>query len=309
MEKNVWRDIFPAIAVPLNDDYSIDEENYREYASWLAEFDKISGLVVNGHTGEINSLNKQERKKAVEIIADEVGDKKLVVTGVSSEGTLEAIEEAKNAQEAGADGILLMPPHNWLRFGMKPESVIEFYKAVAENIDIKIIIHLYPKKTRAFYPVETLIELSKIPNVVALKSGTREMATYIKDVRILREEAPDMTILSCHDEYLLSTMLVDHGIDGALVGFGGCVPELITELWEAVEDDDLERCRKVQDRILPLSQAIYGIGQPSGEAHARLKYMLYKRGKLNSPLMRPPVLPLDEDEKKNVEEALEKAGL
>lgn len=309
MKTKEWNNIFPAIAVPYNDDYSIDEENYREYASWLAEFEKINGLVVNGHTGEINSLNKKERKRAIEIVADEVGDQKLIVSGVSSEGTLEAIEEAEAAQEAGADGILLMPPHIWLRFGMKPESVIDFYKDVAKNIDIEIIIHLYPKETRAFYPVETLIELAKIPNVVALKSGTREMATYEKDLRILREEAPGLKILSCHDEYLLTTMLVGHGIDGALIGFGGCIPELISSLWDAVQSNDLEKCREIQDRIFPLAQAIYGIGQPSGEAHARLKYMLYKRGKLNSPLMRPPVRPLNNEEKQKVEEALKKAGL
>ena len=221
-----WENIFPAISIPLNDDYSINEEELRSYVRWLADFDGIDGLVTNGHTGEITSFNREERKRITEIVADEVGDKVTIVSGVCCEGTLEAIDHARDAQEAGADGILLMPPHIWLRFGMKQESAVNFFKKVAEAIDIGIIIHLYPYDSKAFYPIESILEISKIDNVKALKMGTRQMAVFEKDVRILREEAPDLKILSCMDEYIVSTMYI--GVDGALIGFGNCIPELIT---------------------------------------------------------------------------------
>jgi len=306
-KKERWENIFPAICIPLREDYSVDEEILRRYVKWLADFDLIDGLVCNGHTGEITSLNRQERKRVTEILVEEVGDKVVVISGVSAEGTMEAIEHAKDAQEAGADGILLMPPHNWLRFGMKQEAAVKFFRDVAEAIDIGIIIHLYPSHTKAFYPVETIIEMSKIPNVKSLKMGTRNMALYERDIRILRKEAPELTILTCQDEFIVSSMYV--GVDGALIGLASCIPELITEAWRAIKEGDFLKTRELQDQIFPITDAIYGIGEPSGDAHARMKELLKLRGIFPSSLMRPPVLPLAEAEKKKVAEVVSLTNL
>ena len=303
MSKNPrWENIFPAICVPLKDDYSVNEEEFRTYLRWLASFDLIDGLVCNGHTGEITSFNPRERSHITEIVANEVGDRVTVISGVSAEGTFEAIEHAMDAERVGADGILLMPPHNWLRFGMKQQAVIEYFQAVADAIDIGIIIHLYPLGTKAFYPVETVIELSRIPNVKTLKMGTRHMALYERDIRILREKAPDLTILTCQDEYIVSSMYV--GVDGALIGFGSCIPELITGVWRAVKENDFLKTRELQEQIFPMAEAIYGIGEPSGDAHARMKEALKQRGVYSSSLMRPPILPLSEKELGKVSDAI-----
>lgn len=305
MDDDRWTDIFPATCLPLNDDYSVNEGELRRYVRWLAGIDQIRGLVCNGHTGEITSLSPAERRRVTQVIASEVSGDVLVISGVSAEGTLEAIEHAQAAQDAGADGILLMPPHNWLRFGMKPETPVRFFERVAEAIDIGIVIHLYPAATKAFYPAETVIEMARIPNVKALKTGTRHMALYERDCRLFRRRVPQLSLLTCHDESLLSSMYV--GVDGALIGFAGCIPELICEAWRAVKAGDFARTRELQDRIFPMAEAIYGIGQPSGEAHARMNEALYQRGVFSTPLMREPVLPLDEAEKAEVRAALQAA--
>lgn len=305
MDDDRWTDIFPATCLPLNDDYSVNEGELRRYVRWLAGIDQIRGLVCNGHTGEITSLSPAERRRVTQVIASEVSGDVLVISGVSAEGTLEAIEHAQAAQDAGADGILLMPPHNWLRFGMKPETPVRFFERVAEAIDIGIVIHLYPAATKAFYPAETVIEMARIPNVKALKTGTRHMALYERDCRLFRRRVPQLSLLTCHDESLLSSMYV--GVDGALIGFAGCIPELICEAWRAVKAGDFARTRELQDRIFPMAEAIYGIGQPSGEAHARMNEALYQRGVFSTPLMREPVLPLDEAEKTEVRAALQAA--
>lgn len=304
-----WENIFPAICVPLNDDYSINEAEFREYLQWLVKFDLIDGIVTNGHTGEITSFRPFERAEITRIAAEEVGDKVQIISGVSAESTIESIEHALDAQKAGADGILLMPPHTWLRFGMKQEAVIRFFKDVAEAIDIGIIIHLYPAGTKAFYPVETILELAKIPNVTTLKMGTRDMAIYERDLRVLRKQAPDLSILTCHDEFIVSTMYPYPGVDGALIGFGCCIPELITAAWRSCKNDDFSAARKSQDKIFPVSQAIYGIGEPSGDAHARMKEVLKQRGLFSSGLMRLPVLPLSKHEIQKVTEGLKEAGV
>lgn len=305
MAKNSrWENIFPAICIPLNDDQSVDEPELRRYVRWLASFDLIDGLVCNGHTGEITSFRAEERRRITEVVAEEVGQTTNVISGVSAEGTLEAIDHAREAQEAGADGILLMPPHTWLRFGMRQEAVVQYFRDIAEAIDIGIIIHLYPFGTKAFYPVETIVELSKIPNVRTLKMGTRNMALYERDIRILRERAPELTILTCQDEFILSSMYP--GVDGALIGFGSCIPEVITQLWDAVRRNDFLRTRELQEQVFPMAEAIYGIGEPSGDAHARMKEALAQRGVFKSAFMRPPILPLTEAEKRKVADAVAK---
>lgn len=294
-----WKTIFPAICIPLHDDYSINEPELRKYVRWLASFDEIGGLVCNGHTGEITSLSRAERKKVVEIVADEVGDQVMIISGINCENTVESIEMAKEAKEAGADGILLMPPHMWLRFGMHPDAPFRYVKDVAEGADIDVIIHLYPATTKAFYPVETLVKMSnEIEHVKAIKMGTRVTPLYEHDIRVLREKAPQISLITCHDETLLTSMFP--GMDGALIGFAGCIPELITEAWKAMKAGDFKNIRKYDDLIYPISQAIYGIGQPSGEAHARMKEALVQRGIFSSALMRLPVLPLSDQEKQSI---------
>lgn len=300
------RGIYPAIPIPFRSDWTLDEADFRKYLRWISE-QGVQGLVANGHTGEINALSREERRQVVEVAVDEVGDRIPIYTGISAEGTLEAIEHAQDAQAAGAKGILLMPPHQWLRFGMKPEVPASFFRDVANAIDIDIIVHLYPAWTKAFYPLEARLAMAELENVVAIKDGTREMARYQKDVQVLKSEHPDVAILTCHDEYLLPTMIF--GIDGALVGFGSLVPELITGLWQAVEANDLVEAREFEDRLLPLKLAVYGMGEPSGDAHARLKEALVQRGFLASGRMRPPVPALTETEKRTIAEALDAAGI
>ncbi len=304
-----WGGIYPAIMVPLNTDYSINEKEFANYLDWLLKFtDKgVAGLVTNGHTGEISGFLPKERAQITKLAAGRVAGRCKIISGVSAEGTFEAIEHAKAAQEAGADGILLMPPHIWLRFGMKQEAALKFVQDVAAAIDIKIFIHLYPSTSRAFYPVDLLLEMCKISNVVAVKMGTREMPLYERDVRILREKTPDTTLLTCHDENLLSTMI--QGLDGALVGFSGCVPELVTELFKAIQKEDLKESKKVNEKLFAASSAIYGIGQPSAEAHARMKEFLVQRRVFSLPLMRPPVAPLNQEEKDRVSKALFDSGV
>lgn len=302
MAKTVtFKTIFPAVSVPLNDDYSINEEEFRVYLRWIKSFyDKgIQGLVCNGHTGEITGLTRAERKRVTEICAEECGDIMTIISGVNCENTAESIEMAKEAKEAGADGILLMPPHMWLRFGMNPDAPFEYVKDVAEGADIDIIIHLYPATTKATYPVETLIKMCReIDHVKCIKMGTRVTPIYEHDVRLLRQECPDISLITCHDETLCVSWFP--GMDGALIGFAGCVPELITAAWDVFRHPDqhtLKEAQEASNRIYPISQAIYGGGQPSGEAHARLKEALRQRGIFQSALMRKPVLPLDQGQK------------
>jgi 4-hydroxy-tetrahydrodipicolinate synthase len=134
---------------------------------------RIEGVGLQQPTGEIISL-RQRGAPVCKIVAEEVDGRIRTVSGVSSEGSLEAIDHALAAKEAGIDAILLMPPHHWLRFGRSSESAVGFVQDVAEGADISIIVHQYPAWTKAGYSLDEMLEMVKIPQVVSIKMGTRD---------------------------------------------------------------------------------------------------------------------------------------
>lgn len=301
-----WTGVLPATLCPFNDDDSIDEPGLRAYFRYLASVDGVTGLVCNGHTGEVMSLRNHERARVTEIMAEEVGDRVKVVTGVCAEGSDEAIAQALAAKEVGADAILLMPPHHWLRFGRTSETAVGYFQDVAEGADIDIIVHQYPAWTKAGYSLAEMLDMTKIERVVSIKMGTREMSRWAYDYRNLKRAAPEVSIISCQDEYLLVTLL--DGADGALVGFAGFVPELITALVRAALSGDLERANYLQNKVRPLSQIVYRFGEPSSDAHQRMKCAMTLMGKFPSMHMRRPLRPLPPAEVARIADELQAAG-
>ena len=305
-EQHPWAGVFPATLCPFHEDESIDEEGLRAYMRELAAVNGIKGLVCNGHTGEITSLRPSERARVTKIVAEEAKGKVKAVSGVSAEGSLEAIDHAIAAKEAGGDAILLMPPHHWLRFGRMSETAIGFFQDVADGADIPIIVHQYPAWTKASYSLAEMLELVKIPQVVCIKMGTRDMARWRWDYEQLKEAAPDVPILTCHDEYLLASLL--EGCDGALIGFAGFVPELMVEVVHSALNGDLIGARKARRLVDPLSRIVYNFGEPSGDAHQRMKCARWLMGKFPSMTMRRPLRPLPDTEIAKIRRNLEVIG-
>ena len=288
-----WAGVFPATLCAFHQDESIDEEGSAAYFADLASVEGVKGLVCNGHTGEIMSLRAAERPRVTRLLAETLRGLKRpvkVVSGVSAEGSLEAIDHALAAKEAGADAILLMPAHHWLRFGRSSRTALGFIEDVARGAEIPIIIHQYPAWTKAGYTLAEMLELVKIPQVVMIKMGTRDMTRCRHDYEQLKAAAPHVSLVTCHDEYLLPSLL--EGADGALIGFAGLVPELMVELVHAALEGDLPRARKAQRVIAPLTRLVYSFGEPGCEAHQRMKLCRWLMGKFPAPHVRRPVRPL-----------------
>jgi 4-hydroxy-tetrahydrodipicolinate synthase len=303
----VYRGILPALQCPFKDDLNIDEAELRRFAGWLAGHRGIGGLVTNGHTGEIYALSAKQRAEVTRIVADEVQGALPVVSGINCEGINEACEHAEMAKAAGASALLVMPPHIWLRFGMRPENVIDYFTAIGKSSGLDLVVHIYPAWTRAAYSFEVLAGLAKLPWVKCFKIGTREMNKYARDIRTIRENGPGKTILTCHDEYLLASMV--QGVDGALVGFASFIPDLIAELYDAVCAGDLKKAMDLQFRINPLKDVVYGGGEPTGDAHARMKMAMYLAGRFKSPTVQPPTRLPEGAELQAIKDALKAAGM
>jgi 4-hydroxy-tetrahydrodipicolinate synthase len=301
-----WTGVLPATLCAFNQDDSIDEAGLRSYFRYLASVPGVTGLVCNGHTGEVMSLRNHERARVTEIMAEEAGNKVKIVSGVCAEGSDEAIDQARAAKAAGAHAILLMPPHHWIRFGRTSETAVGFFQDVAEGADIDIIVHQYPAWTKACYSLKEMLEMVKLERVVSIKMGTRDMSRWAYDYRKLKAAAPDVSIISCLDEYLLVTLL--DGADGALVGFAGFVPELIVELVKTSLSGNLAGAYAVQEKVRPLSQIVYRFGEPSSDAHQRMKCAMTLMGKFPSMRMRRPLRQLPDHEVSRIRTELLEAG-
>ena len=301
-----YRGIIPAIACPFTPDHKIDEAALRRLASWLAGQPGVVAVMTNGHTGEVFSLTPRERAQVTRIVANELKGRLPVISSIVCEGLADAAEHAVLAREAGAQALDVMPPHHWLRFGFRPDHVTDYFAAVA-TVGLDLVAHVYPSWTRASYSSATLAELASLPYVQAFKVGQRDMNRYAADIKAIRAADASKSILTCHDEYLLASMV--QGIDGALVGFATFIPGLINDLWEAVKAGDLKRAMKVQAVIDPLKDAVYGGGEPTGEAHARMKAGMYLAGVIDDATVRPPTEAPNEKEMAALRAAVANAGL
>jgi 4-hydroxy-tetrahydrodipicolinate synthase len=304
-----WMGVFPATLCTFFEDETIDEDGLRSYFQWLYQVEGIKGLVCNGHTGEIMALRPEERVRVTEIMADEVkksGKKIKVISGIAGEGSLVAIDHARAAKNAGADAILLMPPHYQLRFGRSSETAVNFIRDVADGAQIDIIIHQYPSWTKVGYTLAEMMEMVKIPQVVSIKMGTRDMARWLYDYEQLKSLAPHVSIITCHDEYLLPTLL--EAGDGALIGFAGFAPELMVTLVDACVAGNLSAAKQAQKTVAPLARLIYNFGEPGSGAHQRMKVALWLMGKISSPVFRRPLRPLSNESIDKIRTTLNEIG-
>ena len=295
--------VIPAMAVPFRDDYKLDEDGLARFARWLVGCPGVTAVMTNGHTGEVGSLLPEERAEVTRVVAEAVRGRARVISAVCSEGTFEAIEHAKAAAHAGADTIDVMPCHMWLRFGVKEDAVYEYFKAIGAESGLDLIAHVYPANTKVSYSTRLMTRLGSLPQVKGFKMGERDLGKYERDIRALRAEAPHVSLLNCMDEYLFPTFV--HRLDGTLVGCASLIPELTYELLAAMQADDLPRARRANDLIWPVKEAVYGAGEPSGDAHARMKEGMAMRGLFRSALVRPPVLKPSPEEIEAMRAALE----
>jgi 4-hydroxy-tetrahydrodipicolinate synthase len=286
--------VIPAMAVPFRDDYKIDDDGLARFARWLAGCRGVTALMTNGHTGEVGSLLPEERAEVTRIVADATRPRVRIISAVCAEGTFEAIEHARAAAHAGADAVDVMPCHMWLRFGVKEDAVYEYVKAIGGESGLDVVVHIYPASTKVAYSTRLMVRLAGLPQVKAFKMGERDLGRYERDIRALRAETPHVALLNCMDEYLFPTFV--HRMDGTLVGCASLIPELTHDLFASMAADDLTQAREINDRIWPIKEAVYGAGEPSGDAHARMKEGMVLRGIFRSALARPPVLPPSADE-------------
>ncbi|KAI0191641.1 dihydrodipicolinate synthetase family protein [Astrocystis sublimbata] len=299
------RGLTPAPVTPFTEDGEVDYSAIQRLGFWLGSIPGVKGLVVLGHAGEGTFLTVEEQLGVIKAFVKSVDNKIPIIAGITQEGTEVAALEAKRAREAGATAGLLYPSHGWLRFGYQPGAPQDRYKRVYEVSGLPLILFQYPDNTKATYNLQTLLDISAQPGVFAMKNGVRNMRRWDTEIPYIRQQRPELQILTCHDEYLLHTIF---DVDGFLVGYGNVAPELLVEMIEAGKAKDYPAARRIHDTLLPVTKTIYHRGSHM-EGTVALKHALVARGILDHATVRSPLRPLADGAEKEIHDAVSQASL
>jgi len=296
----------PANLLPFTADLAIDEPAYRAHLRWLADAPGVTGIVANGHAGEVASLDREERKRTLAIAVDEVAGKIPVVSGVYCDGTLEAVDLARDARAAGAAGLLVFPPTLFMWGAQaKPDMVLRHFQVIADAVDLPIVVFEYPPVSGIGYSPETLAELCKIPTVAAVKDWSNDIVAYEKNLRALRSAGRPVAMMSSFTMSLMASFML--GADGCISGMGSVTADLQASLLAAVQAGRLDEARTINDRLTPLVQVFYA--PPFVDMHNRMKEALAILGRIPAAHVRPPLTPVSDDERHRIRLALRAAGL
>jgi 4-hydroxy-tetrahydrodipicolinate synthase len=305
MEQPEMKGLIAAIVTPMREDFSVDETSLRRYVKWLTD-QGVTGLAVNVDTGEGPHLSVEERVRVLEIVAEEVGDRTLIVAGLAGSFTEQAGRLAADAACAGARALLVFPIPVYQGEPLDPEIPVRYHRAVHEASGLPLIaFQLQPALGGVNFSLEVLERLMTVEGVVAIKEASFDAKRFVDTVRAVRATAPDAIVLNGNDNFLLEAYLL--GADGALLGFGTLAAREQVEMLEAVRARDLDRASELARVLQPLCDAVFA--PPVRDYRARTKHALATLGVIDYAYVRPPLLPLSPDEATGVERALKEASL
>ena len=214
------RGLYTALITPFTKSGDVDEKAFRAIVEEQVNAG-VTGLVPCGSTGESPTLSHEEHNRVVEITIDQVAGRCHVMAGSGSNSTREAIEMTEYARKAGADSSLqIVPYYN------KPtqQGMYEHFKAIAQAVDIPIIVYNIKGRTGVNMETSTLVELAKIPNIVGVKEASGSIEQMMD---VIKSTPDDFIVLSGDDGLTLPFMAV--GGDGVISVASNILPKRMTE--------------------------------------------------------------------------------
>jgi 4-hydroxy-tetrahydrodipicolinate synthase len=299
------RGIIPAIVTPMTRDANLDLPALRRYAQWLAEQGPVA-LAVNVDTGEGPHLTADEKRQTMETVAEAVAGKCKVVGGVAGPSTAQGVANARAAQDAGADALLIFPISAFLGQPLNPEVPYRYHAAIAEAIDLPLILfQLQPALGGVLFTTEILHRLITIPSVVAIKEASFDAMRFLQVKAALDSASRRITFLTGNDNFICESFIL--GAEGALLGFSTLGTREQVQMLVAVQRGDMTQAQELGSRLQPLADVIFA--PPVTDYRARTKEALKLLGVIENTTVRPPLLPVSEVECETIRRALQRAGL
>ncbi|HRC38408.1 MAG: 4-hydroxy-tetrahydrodipicolinate synthase [Rubrivivax sp.] len=283
-----------ALVTPMLEDGSVDYPALRRLIDWhIAEGTDCIGVV--GTTGESPTVSVEEHCEIIRVAVEHAAGRVPIMAGAGGNATREAIELTRFAKQVGADCTLQVVPYY-----NKPsqEGIYRHFRAVAEAVDLPVVLYNVPGRTVADMLPETVLRLAQVPGIVGIKeaTGNIERACWL-----IKQAPKGFSIYSGDDGTAVALMLL--GGHGDVSVTANVAPRLMHELCMAAIEGDVKRATELHLRLLPLHKQLFCEPSP-----APAKWALAQLGRC-AEHVRLPILPLTENGQAQVGQALRASGL
>ena len=283
-----------AIVTPMFEDGSLDKDSLRKLLDWhVAE--GTDGVVIVGTTGESATVSPEEHCELIKLTVDHVAGRIPVIAGSGGNSTAEAIALTRHAKEVGADASLQVVPYY-----NRPtqEGMYRHFKAIAEAVDLPVILYNVPGRTVADMSNETIARLAPIDNIVGVKDATGNIG---RGIELLKMVDKSFAVYSGDDPTAMALMFC--GGAGNISVTANVAPRAMHELCAAAMAGDIAKAVEINNRVLELHAKLFVEPNP-----VPVKWALTEMGKMPAGL-RLPLAPLSAPFHDTVRTALRQAGL
>ncbi|MET0321281.1 MAG: 4-hydroxy-tetrahydrodipicolinate synthase [Duganella sp.] len=283
-----------AIVTPMQADGSLDFEGLNKLIDWhIAE--GTNSIVIAGTTGESATVSVEEHCALIKATVAHAKGRIPIIAGAGANSTAEAIKLTRFAKEAGADATLQVVPYY-----NRPtqEGMFQHFKAIAEAVDLPVILYNVPGRTVADMSNDTILRLARIPNIVGVKDATGNIA---RGFDLLRLAPADFAVYSGDDPTAMALMLA--GGAGNISVTANVMPRAMADMCAAAMAGDVTKAVPLNNQMFPLHQKLFIEPNP-----VPVKWALAEMGKMPSGI-RLPLVPLAEDCHEAVRAALREAGV
>jgi N-acetylneuraminate lyase len=287
-----FKGVFTALITPFDEDDNINEDSLRRLIKYNLD-DGVSGFYVCGSTGEWPLLTIDERKRILEIVKDEVGDKASIIVNIGCISTKFSIDLARHSEEVGVSAISSFPP---IYYKFTREEIKRYYFDVAESTSVPLIIYYIPSFTNIEMSLDYLLELLSHKNIIGVKFTSMDLF-MLERIKTLSGKI----VFNGFDEVFLAGLSL--GADGMIGSTGNFVPDIIVSIYNSFRSGDLKSAYSYQQKLNRIIKDILGFGVIPG-----IKEILNMAGfECGKP--RRPFKALDEDDRVRLSSLIKEWGI
>src|SRR5215813_1012263 len=289
----MFKGSFVALITPFRDG-KVDETAFQEHVAWQLG-QGTHGLVPIGTTGECPALDDHEQERLITLTVEVAKGRAPVIPGTGFNSTTHTIHATKAAKKAGADAALVVCPYY-----NKPtqEGLYQHFKAVHDAVDLPIVIYNIPGRSSVDMTNATMARLAKLPNILGVKDATNDLA---RPLRMRVDIGAGFCLLSGEDATAVAYLA--QGGDGCISVTANVAPRLCSEMHVAWQRGDFARMREINERLIPLHDALFAETSP-----APVKYAASLLGRCANEV-RQPLWAIMPETQERVQQAMRSTGL